>query len=611
MAAVQDTREASPAPKLAAAAAVVGLLAVGVIAWATGIGPFGGAETAEVAETIDTTVTQLVGAQTPVRNAFHRGFLEPLPTKLPAAPRANGGRWKGDQPGLYGGTGSDGGCDRNAAAVLAAGTDDKSEAWRQALAPGSGAAPVLAELTPAVLLADIAVLHSRIVGKTTVAVPAVLQAGTAVFVDPTGMPRLRCQDLGPVGAAPDTVPTGTAGEPWEGFDLAGAGRIQPGSTKLTVLELAAVDPAAPLPFLLRPVGSNGGGSDVAVPVRDASGLRTVPDFRTSPGAKASDQARAYGWKVVVEQRFDPAPNEQVVDQVPAPGTPHPAGDTITLIVSRGPKSTVPVPAVTGLALEAATAELAKVGLVPDVVEQVTVDVVENTIISTDPAAATELKQGTKVKLVVARFPTVKVPDLIGRAGNASITALNGIGLPATAASEQFDDNIPAGGVVAMSPQPNEVVKVGTPVSLVISRGRAIFVPDLAGQSSSQARATLSALGLSATEERRINETIPAGVVIAHAPGPGTPLLAGESVGLVVSDGPYKGPPIVLVPNVAGLTAEAAEAQLKALGLVPSRSQQPSASVPAGVVIASVPGPTTQLVVGNQVEIVVSLGNAPR
>ncbi len=608
MAVVQGAQRASQAPKIAAIAGAVGLVIIGVVAWATGLGPFGDAEASEPVATIDTSLTQLVGTQVPVRNAFHRGFAENLPATLPAPPRANGGRWTGDAPGLYGGAAGDGGCDRDAAAVLAAGTDTKSDAWRAAMG-GEGAQLSLAELTPAVLLADVAALHTRFAEKTSVAVPAVLQKGTAVFVDATGAPRLRCQDLGPLAAAPDSLPAATEGDPWDGFDMGTVGRIQPAAAKLDVLELAAIDPASALPFLLRPVGSSGGGSDVPVPARDASGLRAVPDFRGGAGGKSSDQARAYGWKVEVEQRFDPAPNEQVIDQVPAPGTPHRAGEAITLIVSRGPKSTVPVPAVTGLALEAATAELAKVGLVAEIAEQVTVDVLENTVISSDPPGATEVKQSTKVKLLVARFPTVKVPDLIGRAGNASVTALNGIGLPTTT-SEQFDDNIAVGGVVSMSPNPNEVVKVGTPVALVISRGRAIFVPDLSGQSATQARSSLASLGLSVSEDRRINETIPAGIVIAHSPGPGTPLLAGETVNLVVSDGPYTGPPIVLMPNVSGLTAEAAEAQLRALGLVVVRSQQPSTTVPAGSVIASVPGPTTQLVVGNQVEIVVSLGNVP-
>jgi beta-lactam-binding protein with PASTA domain len=589
---------------------IAGLLAAVVIAWVAKVGPFGddgaAGQQVEAASVTDDSVTHLLGVNAVVKGGYQRGLAEPALATLPPAPRANGGTWTGDLPGLYGATRASTACDRSAATGLAGRDDAKAEAWQSALGSPAAAAELLGGLTPVVLLADTAVRHHRYRDQLAVSVPAVLQAGTEVWVDRNGVPRIRCADLGPLGPAPATLPAPTDGEAWDGLDVGAAGRVTPAATTLAVLELAATEPGAAQPFVLRPVGSDGGGADVGVPGRDPSGRRPVPDFGGVTGAAASDQARTYGWKVTVEARFDPAANETVIDQVPPPGSPLAAGETVTLIVSRGPKTTVPVPALPGLALEVATAELAKIGLVAEVVEQPTKDVPENTIVSSDPPAGTEVRQATKVKIVVARYPTARVPDVVGRSSAAAVAALNGAGF-ATNVSERFDDNVAAGAVIGTSPQPNEVVRVDTPVEVAVSRGRAILVPNLAGQNGDQALATLRSLGLTAIENRQIDAKVPAGVVIAHAPGPGTPLLAGEVVTVVVSDGPYTGPPIISVPNVAGLTAAQAEAQLRALGLNPFITQHPSATVPVGVVIATVPGPTTPLVQGSSVEVAVSRG----
>lgn len=90
----------------------------------------------------------------------------------------------------------------------------------------------------------------------------------------------------------------------------------------------------------------------------------------------------------------------------------------------------------------------------------------------------------------------------------------------------------------------------------------IDVPQLQGQTLTEARAIAeeSELELRITEER--HPTVPEGSVISQSPAGGT-ILEGETLSLVVS----KGPPLVKVPGLVGKPEEAARSKLESLGLV--------------------------------------------
>ena len=301
-----------------------------------------------------------------------------------------------------------------------------------------------------------------------------------MFVDAAGLPAPALPGPGPAGRRTRCAAHGQPRAILGWFRSRPPAASWPAATKLDVLELAAIDPATALPFLLRPVGSSGGGSDVAVPARDASGLRRPARLPGLPGGKSSDRARAYGWKsrwTTLRSRS----NEQVIDQVPAPGTAHRAGEPITLIVSQGPKSTVPIPAAHR---PGARSGHRRVGQGRpgrrDRRAGPPSTSLENTVISSDPLGATEVKQSTKVKLLSPASPPSRSPTSSGEPATRRSRRSTASGCRRLT-SEQFDDSIPAGGVVSMSPNPNEVVKIGTSVALVISRGRAIFVPELSGR----------------------------------------------------------------------------------------------------------------------------------
>lgn len=125
----------------------------------------------------------------------------------------------GDSPGLYGGTGAEGTCDPAAISAHLGADPAKAEAWADAQGIGvHGIDPFLDTLTPMVLLHDTRVTNHGYRNGTATPFQAVLQAGTAVLVDPHGVPRVRCACGNPL-AEPDTShryePVGTA---WPGYD---------------------------------------------------------------------------------------------------------------------------------------------------------------------------------------------------------------------------------------------------------------------------------------------------------------------------------------------------------------------------------------------------------
>jgi serine/threonine-protein kinase len=102
-----------------------------------------------------------------------------------------------------------------------------------------------------------------------------------------------------------------------------------------------------------------------------------------------------------------------------------------------------------------------------------------------------------------------------------------------------------------------------------------------------------------------SETVPEGIIIAQDPDPGTPLPAGETVTVYVSDGPAE-PDVVDVPEVIGLDAGSAQAELEAAGFVVDVVEETSATMPAGLVIRT--EPSGQAPPGSTVTLVVSVGD---
>ena len=132
------------------------------------------------------------------------------------------------------GTGDQGTCDPGTLSDYLMTHPEAAQAWVAALNADptlqwSGGTTVaveqipdyIAELTPALLGDDMQVTNHRFVDGRVAAVQSVLQAGTAVLVDETGAPRVRCACGNPLTPAvyveEDEWEPEYVGEPWQGF----------------------------------------------------------------------------------------------------------------------------------------------------------------------------------------------------------------------------------------------------------------------------------------------------------------------------------------------------------------------------------------------------------
>ena len=115
--------------------------------------------------------------------------------------------------------------------------------------------------------------------------------------------------------------------------------------------------------------------------------------------------------------------DKVIRTEPASGTKLEAGQIVTIIISLGPKESL-VPNVVGMTLADGTAQLTSVKLVAGTVtEAYHGSYPAGTIIATDPASGTSLKEGGAVNIVVANGK-VDVPDVRGLSLKDATAKLN-------------------------------------------------------------------------------------------------------------------------------------------------------------------------------------------
>jgi eukaryotic-like serine/threonine-protein kinase len=172
--------------------------------------------------------------------------------------------------------------------------------------------------------------------------------------------------------------------------------------------------------------------------------------------------------------------------------------------------------------------------------------------------------GSTVELVLSGGPRpVEVPAVVGRSEGDAVAALTDAGLRPDV-TRVHDEEVAEGQVIATDPAGGAVRDEASTVTLTVSRGpEPIAVPALVGLPLEEAVAVGEDAGLEVVvSERRYDAAAP-GEVVAQSPGADAdPLVRGDVVGVVVSDGPAP----VVVPTLRGRTVEDAVALLETAGL---------------------------------------------
>jgi len=135
-------------------------------------------------------------------------------------------------------------------------------------------------------------------------------------------------------------------------------------------------------------------------------------------------------------------------------------------------------------------------------------------------------------------------------------------------------------------------------------GASLAVPDLSGQSITEADAALGQAGLlEAGERTQADGKVPAGRVIGTDPAAGAHVAAQAPVILIVSTGPA----MVAMPDVAGVSFQAASKTLIAAGFALGAVSAQDGPDPQGTVESTSPQAGTQTAEGTAVDVMIASG----
>jgi serine/threonine-protein kinase len=136
----------------------------------------------------------------------------------------------------------------------------------------------------------------------------------------------------------------------------------------------------------------------------------------------------------------------------------------------------------------------------------------------------------------------------------------------------------------------------------------VQVPTIVGLTQSDAQATLTTAGLTlAISEQQFSESAPTDTVISSDPAPGGEVAEGGTVDAVISKGPER----YSVPDVTGMTPDAAVTEITAAKLVAgAQTQVFDDTVAVGSVAGTDPKIGTSVKPGTSVSILISKGPKP-
>jgi serine/threonine-protein kinase len=234
----------------------------------------------------------------------------------------------------------------------------------------------------------------------------------------------------------------------------------------------------------------------------------------------------------------------------------------------GPGSMAQAIDVLGMAEADATAALtnAHFTVLDPATEQYDDTVVAGAVIGTDPVLSGSMKKGTEVRLIVSLGPEpVDLPTYSNITAESYSSQLAKLKIAITKTDEQFSADITAGLVISVLSESGTVIPEGTTLhhgdSVVVVKSLGPL-PVVAGLTAAEATTMLQDSGLvvALSDVREFNDTVADGLVSSMTVPDGI-VRPGDKVTLVLS----KGPELVEVPSVLGLTIKRANAELVAAG----------------------------------------------
>lgn len=207
---------------------------------------------------------------------------------------------------------------------------------------------------------------------------------------------------------------------------------------------------------------------------------------------------------------------------------------------------------------------------------------------------------------------VVVPSLTGKTMDQAKQELNGTGLGIRQAGTASSDTVEKGQIISQDPADGKTVEKNTTIEVIISSGAAdgssenkVDIPNVVGQSETDASAALTAKGFNVTKTTSYSSSVAEGYVISQTPNGDTQGKEGDTITLEISLGSEK----ITVPEVS--TSYKSEEQAREmLSQFNVSTTTKYSDTDAGIVIGQSLAAGTQADPGASITITVSLGPEP-
>ena len=225
----------------------------------------------------------------------------------------------------------------------------------------------------------------------------------------------------------------------------------------------------------------------------------VPDLTGSSQTEALNDLQSLGFKVGIENSAHPdVPEGSVIRTQPPANTSTNPDTLVTIIVSVGPEA-YPIPYVVDLETERAVYVIEESGFTIGQKIEVNDDNVPiGFIISQNPMAGKKMGPGSTVDLVISSGPSlIELGDLSRKSVEDATQILETLGLTFETL-EEYSEDIEEGLVAGTLPEAGEIITPDDVVTIIVSLGIKIEVPEVEGLTYQDAIDKLEEAGLVAT-----------------------------------------------------------------------------------------------------------------
>ncbi|MFC9786781.1 Stk1 family PASTA domain-containing Ser/Thr kinase [Rhodococcus sp. NPDC127528] len=268
--------------------------------------------------------------------------------------------------------------------------------------------------------------------------------------------------------------------------------------------------------------------------------KIVPDVTNQSSQTAQTTMQNEGFRVQTQPKPSAVVAKgNVIASIPVAGSKADEGTTVTLDVSSGPEQ-VEVPKLTGMSQAQAAQALNAVGLTldPTVTRAPSTTDQLDKVTAQDPAAGANVEVNGLVKLTLGSGPEqVRVPNVVGQTLEVAQPNIEGAGFKVQV--ENVDSGKTKGQVVSTDPTGGTSAARGTTVTLKVSNGNMIQMPDLSNLTVSQSLDALRRAGWTGSSSQLSQhpeatlETDQVGKVVTQAQPPGSEMSKTATVSIGV------------------------------------------------------------------------------